>query len=100
MRSGRTSGSTCGCNGDSVWQQRSEVGHRSTTFDLREAWDSLHDDIELRSLTGTNGNSRGLTRRDKNIILSTKPRHINLGADFIFFILMLDNLEMLEFAAF
>lgn len=34
----------------------SEVGQSSTNFDLREAFDSLQDDIELSSLAGTNGN--------------------------------------------
>ncbi len=65
-RSGRTSGSTCGPK----WGQcdNSEVGQSSAKFDLREALDSLQDDIELSSLAGTNGNTCGLkTKRKRKV---------------------------------
>lgn len=37
-----------------------EVGQSSAELNLREALDSLQDDIELSSLAGTNGNTSGL----------------------------------------
>lgn len=43
----------------------SEVGQRSTKFSLREALDSLQDDIELSSLAGTDGNTCGLNKTKK-----------------------------------
>lgn len=46
--------------------ENSEVGQRSTKFSLREAWDSLQDDIELSSLAGTDGNTCGLNKTKKN----------------------------------
>lgn len=43
----------------------SEVGQSSAKFNLREARDSLQDDIELSSLAGTNGNTCGLKQKTK-----------------------------------
>lgn len=40
----------------------SKVGESSTKFDLREAFDSLQNDIELSTLAGTYGNSCGLKK--------------------------------------
>lgn len=44
----------------------SDVGHSSTKFDLREALDSLQNDIELSSLAGTNGNPCGLEKTKRH----------------------------------
>lgn len=41
-----------------------KVGRSSAECNLREALDSLHDDIELSSLAGTNGNTSGLNKND------------------------------------
>lgn len=41
----------------------SEVGQSSAKLNLREACDSLQDDIELSSLAGTNGNTCGLKQK-------------------------------------
>ena len=51
-----TSGSTCGLNKDMVWPWGTRAEF-SSEFNLREAWDSLQDDIELSSLAGTNGDT-------------------------------------------
>lgn len=40
-----------------------EVGQSLVEFNLREALDSLQDDIELSSLAGTNGNTSGLNEK-------------------------------------
>lgn len=40
-----------------------EVGQSSAEFNLREALDSLQDDVELSSLAGTNGDTSGLNKR-------------------------------------
>lgn len=42
-----------------------EVGQSSAKFNLREALDSLQDDIELSSLAGTNGNTTGLNEKTR-----------------------------------
>lgn len=42
-----------------------EVGQSLVEFNLREALDSLQDDIELSSLAGTNGNTSGLNEKKK-----------------------------------
>lgn len=47
----------------------SKVGQSSAKFNLREACDSLQDDIELGSLAGTDGNTCGLK---KNQTTTTK----------------------------
>lgn len=61
-RSEKTSGSTCGSNVNDVATAK-WVGVQQN---LREAWDSLQDDIELSSLTGTNRNpcSLKIIRKD------------------------------------
>lgn len=40
-----------------------EVGESSVRVDLREAWDSLQDDVKLSSLAGTNWNTCGLNKK-------------------------------------
>lgn len=54
--------------GQNVATVNSKVGQSSTKFNLREAWNSLQDDIELGSLAGTNGNSCGLKRETKTSV--------------------------------
>lgn len=42
-----------------------EVGQSLVEFNLREALDSLQDDIELSSLAGTDGNTSGLNEKNR-----------------------------------
>lgn len=42
-----------------------EVGRSSIKSNLREALDSLQDDIELSSLAGTDGNTCGLNKEKR-----------------------------------
>lgn len=45
-----------------------EVGQSLVEFNLREALNSLQDDIELSSLAGTNGNTSGLNEKTRQRI--------------------------------
>lgn len=46
-----------------------EVGESSVRVDLREAWDSLQDDVKLSSLAGTNWNTCGLNKKITKVSL-------------------------------
>lgn len=45
------------------WNDNPDLGRSSVELNLREALDSLQDDIELSSLAGTNGNTSGLKNK-------------------------------------